>query len=87
MPHDELWDTIQKLMNYDNGVVDAGIRDDELKSRVKTMLYKTMSRDERRRFLAEQARDWLGDDAITEGYGIEDVAALHKWIEDLEYWR
>lgn len=82
MTREELFEAIDGLMAYDTGATDSGIHDESLRQKVVKTL-EEMTKDERRRCLAEFARNYLSDEAIDEGYGIEDVRELCDWVDDL----
>jgi len=81
MTEEELFDAFDGLMAYDTGCVSSGIHDEELRARVKTHL-ETL--DEKAlqltlsRFILQE---YLTDDAIRQGYGIEAVAEFIKWLD------
>jgi hypothetical protein len=74
-----LFEAIDALMAYDVGARDAGV-DDEGMRRVLDVYLKRLAPDEFRRICALFARAYLTDEAIAEGYGIEDVVQIAEWI-------
>jgi hypothetical protein len=78
----ELWDAMDGMHAYDTGCVDSGIRDEVLRHRVKVQM-RGMPDDERRMMLARLFRDnYLTDEAISQGYGLEDAADFWRWLDE-----
>jgi hypothetical protein len=84
MTKDFLSEKLIGMFAYDSGSVDSGIHDPEAK-RLCIEYLDSLGGKEYRAVLARIAREaFLSEDAIGEGYGIEDVAKFNEW---LEYWR
>jgi len=84
---EELHNALHRLHAYDLGCVDSGICDPILKERAKKRL-EDMDTDERRLFLSHSIREeYLTDEALEEGYGLEDVEAFMKWMDDEGFYK
>ena len=75
MTDKELTDAINGLIAYDMGCTDSGIHDERLKQRVIKELH---SRGNSIAFLTQHVIDMLTCD---QGYTIEDVNELIKWLK------
>jgi hypothetical protein len=82
MDYDELKDALDGLHAYDSGSVDSGIHDERLRSRVKEDV-RSRSMEGRRVLVARIARDlYLTDEAISQGYGLEDAREFANWLDE-----
>lgn len=82
MTNEELMDALDGLHAYDGGATDSGIHDERLRQRCRHMI-DSMDPDESRIVLSRGVRDlYLSDEAISEGYGWEDVLDFLKWIDN-----
>lgn len=83
MTRDELIDALDGLHAYDMGCVDSGIRDEVLRARCIADLKQRAAAPDAREFFARLIRDmWLADEAIGQGYGVEDAVEFVKWLEE-----
>lgn len=74
----ELKAALDGLFAYDTGCVGSGIKDESLRAHATQALNK-LNRQE----LAVMVREmWLSDEAISAGYGAEDVAEFFRWLTD-----
>jgi hypothetical protein len=93
MTDDELWDALEGIYAYDMGCVDSGIHDEALKRRCREELDRRKQellherevpgpkRTADRRFWAERLGDmYLSDEAIDQGYGVDDVVEFVNWL-------
>ena len=86
MNEEELRDTLDGLYAYDGGATDSGIHDEALRQKCIAAI-KAIPRGPHeivpRIWLSRLIRDmWLSEDALAEGYGIEDVVKFIFWLED-----
>jgi hypothetical protein len=80
--HEELSDALDGLHAYDSGCTDSGIHDEALRARVKAHL-ATLDDDKWRWTMSRIVRDlYLSEEALEQGYGLEDVAGCIKWLAD-----
>lgn len=78
----ELFDALGGLFAYDMGCVDSGIKDELLRKQVIAHL-KAMDEQAFRVTTSRYVRDeMLGEAALEQGYGIEDVARFIDWLSD-----
>jgi hypothetical protein len=85
MTEQELRDALDGLFAYDTGAVDSGIHDEALRERCITELKSQIGAHEvaPRLFLSRMIRDmWLSEEALAQGYGIEDVMSFVVWLGD-----
>lgn len=76
----ELAKAISGLVAYDRGHQDSGVRDPQLKTRVRETL-RAMPDAERRKAIAQIAIElYLSDEALKTTCGLEDAAALWEWL-------
>jgi hypothetical protein len=75
----DLFDAIDALKAFDDGVADSGVGDEDMRTAIVDHLH-SLNPAERRKVCAEFARQLLTDEAIAEGYGLEDVLAFANWI-------
>lgn len=84
MTDEELSRAIDGLFAYDNGAIDSGVHDPELKARVRSEL--AVGRGEYQLISPRVSRIvrelYLSDEAIAQGYGLEDAARCFQWIDD-----
>ena len=77
----ELFDALDGLYAYDSGATDSGIRDEGLKEKVKTHL-EDMEDEAFRITMSMHIREcFVSEEAIKQGYGIEDVKAFIDWLD------
>ncbi len=78
MTDEELSDALDGLKAYDSGCIDSGIHDEVLRERVKAELAaSSMTRISR---IVREMR--LSDEALAQGYTLEDVASILRWLDD-----
>lgn len=85
MTDQELQDTLDGLYAYDTGSVDSGIHDEELRQRCIAELRSRLGPGEMapRLFLSRMIRDmWLSEEALAQGYGIEDAVGFIVWLDE-----
>lgn len=76
---EELAAALDGLHAHDIGCSDSGIHDEALRERVKAELARPHSKAR----LAYVTRDlFLTDDAIGEGYGLEDLVEFIEWLKE-----
>jgi hypothetical protein len=82
----ELRDALEGLYAYDTGSHDSGIHDEALRQRcIAAIKAMPIGRSELvpRLWLSRLIRDmWLSEDALNQGYGIEDAISFLKWLEE-----
>ena len=75
------WDLLFGLHAYDDGAVDSGIRDEAGRARLIDGIRD--ADDAWQEELTRRARNqFMSDEAISEGYGIADLANFIEWIGD-----
>lgn len=80
MTDEELRRALDGLFAYDGGCVDSGIHDNALKEQCKSVL---RSKNGSREFFTRLIRDmWMSEEALNDGYGIEDALEFVEWLED-----
>lgn len=80
---EELRDALDGLHAYDDGATDSGIRDERLRGRCVAALraHRDQGDDHWREWLARLVRDmWLSDEAISQGYGLQDAIEFTQWL-------
>jgi hypothetical protein len=79
---ERLYENIDGLFAYDTGCTDSGIKDEELRERVKYNL-NVMEDTEFRLFISRYIREYyLSESSLENGYGIEDVSTFIKWLRE-----
>lgn len=78
---DNVKDAVDGLFAWDMGCKSSGIHDPLMKEALKKHFLK-MSPDEQSLVAAKLASVYLSESGIEQGYRIEDVVALAKWLED-----
>ena len=82
MTTEELASALSGLFAFDSGATDSGIHDEVLRSQVKDILHG-MAEEECRLTMSRILRDlFLSEEALAEGYGIEDAAEFIRWLSD-----
>jgi len=82
MNKDRLFNSLDGLYAYDTGCTDSGINDELLREKVKTYL-DSLSEEEFRVIMSTYIFEYfVGEEAIKNGYGIEDVASFIRWLND-----
>ena len=77
-----LWDALDGLLAYDLGATDSGIHDEALRARVRAQL-EALPDDAFRLLISRYVRErMLSEEALTAGYGIEDVREFFTWMRD-----
>jgi hypothetical protein len=82
MEKEKLFDALDGLYAHDTGCTDSGIKDELLKEQVKDYLNDLDDNDFRlimSEFIREQ---FVSEEAISKGYGIEDVGSFLRWLDD-----
>jgi hypothetical protein len=85
MTDEELRAALVGLHAYDEGARDSGIHDEDLRERCKAELKARTASGEpgARLFLSRLVRDmWLSEEALAQGYGIEDAEGFIRWLSD-----
>lgn len=83
MTDDELRDALDGLFAYDTGCVDSGIHDEALRARCVAELAARAARPDHRLWEARLVRDmWVSEEALTNGYGLEDLVGFVQWLAD-----
>lgn len=86
MTDEDLADSLAGLYAYDTGCVDSGIHDERLRQRcIEELGARPVGAAEvgPRLFLSRMIRDhWLSEEALEQGYGIEDVLSFAEWLGD-----
>ena len=86
MTESELSDSLMGLFAYDIGCRDSGIHDERLRERVRVELFTDPGRNKSQivsNRISRIVRDaFLSDEAIADGYGLEDVAEFIKWLDE-----
>ncbi len=77
-----LFDAIDAIMAFDEGAIDSGIADEEMRQAIVEYL-KSLDRAERRKVCSEFARGLLTDESLSQGYSLEDVLTFANWISSL----
>lgn len=77
----DLLDAIDALLAFDGGALDSGTSDPDLRAAVLSHL-RQMDVAPRQKLLAQYARRFLTDEAIREGYGLNDVAKFIEWLSE-----
>lgn len=76
-----MYDAMSGICAYDGGETDSGIHDEMLRAKVKEWL-DAMSEDQFRLTISHYVRTrYLDEDALSKGYGIEDVVAFLRWLD------
>jgi hypothetical protein len=78
-----VFDAIDALMAHDHGATDSGVADDGLRAAVFEYI-ASLDGPGKRRLLATYARRFLTDEAIAQGYGLDDVAGFIEWVSEVE---
>lgn len=74
--------TLGKIFAYDLGCTDSGVNCDLLRNQLKGTL-ENMDENTLRITLSKYIRDsFLTDEAISQGYGIEDVKKFIEWLDE-----
>jgi hypothetical protein len=86
MTEQELRDALEGLYAYDSGARGSGIHDEALRQRciaaIKAIPYGPHELAPRL-WLSRLIRDmWLSENALSQGYGIEDAISFLKWLEE-----
>lgn len=87
MTEKELSDSLLGLFAYDIGCVDSGIKDEGLRNKVRLELFTDPTRNKSQivsNRISRIVRDaFLSDEAIADGYGLEDVAEFIVWLDEM----
>lgn len=90
MTDEELRDALDGLYAYDQGSRDSGIHDEALRERcIKELRDRPRGEFELlpRLLVSRMVRDmWLSEEALQQGYGIEDAARFIAWLDDQMMW-
>jgi hypothetical protein len=82
MDKEVLFDTLDGFFAYDTGCVDSGIHDTRLKTKIKLYLHELPSNDFRL-LMTEFIREYfVSEEAVSKGYGIEDVKSFINWLDE-----
>lgn len=74
-------EAIMGLAAYEDGATDSGIRDEVLRAKVEAYI-NGLSREQYRKLRAMVAREFLDDEAVEQGYGMESAREVDDWIEE-----
>jgi hypothetical protein len=77
----DIMDLLDGFYAYDHGATDSGIKDDSLKKALFDHL-KGLDDKEQDSILSHFCQRYLTDEAISAGYGIEDVLRICEWWND-----
>ncbi|MEK5115407.1 hypothetical protein [Bacillus sp. FSL R5-0677] len=81
MEQKQLFEALDGLFAFDNGCIDSGIRDEQLRFQVCNHL-EALDENEFRVTLSTFVRQYfVSEERIEKGYGIEDVAKFIRWID------
>lgn len=84
MTDDELRDALEGLFAYDEGATDSGIHDEGLRKRCMQEVEERKALGETlpRLLVSRMVRDmWLSEEALAQGYGIEDAIGFTEWLD------
>lgn len=82
MNTEQCYKTMDKLFAFDMGCTDSGSADELAREEIKTEL-KNMPEDKIRVLLSVYIRErFLVEEALKNGYGIEDVNCFIKWLDE-----
>lgn len=82
MDYNDVFKSIDKLFAYDTGASDSGVKDENLRTKIIKYINK-LSDDEFRIFMSTYIRErFVSEDAIKNGYGIEDVKSFIEWLDE-----
>jgi hypothetical protein len=86
MDKEKLFESLEGLFAYDTGCVDSGIHDERLRREVINYLH-SLSSDDFRLIMTEFIREYfVCEEAVNQGYGIEDVSSFIEWLSEyMEY--
>lgn len=80
MDKQTFFESLSGLFAYDTGCVDSGIKNESLKTQVFGEIER-MNEDEFRLTFSEYIRSYyISEEAVSQGYGIEDVAEFLRWL-------
>ena len=87
MDEEELRDALSGLYAYDTGATDSGIHDEVLRQKciavINAMLKTPSELLFPRLWLSRLVRDkYLSEEALAQGYGIEDAILFVQWLEE-----
>lgn len=82
----ELSDALDGLYAYDTGCRDSGIKDERLRSKVQVEFFTDPERTGSQLISVRMSRIvremFLSEEALSQGYGLEDVAHFLRWLDD-----
>lgn len=79
-----LFEAIDALIAYDQGAVDSGVADEDMRKAVRDHL-ESMDEGEFRTTCAEFVRSYYLDaQAVSRGYGLKDVKTFIEWLGSLD---
>lgn len=79
---ESVWDALDALFAYDQGAIDSGVSDPNLRQRCIKQL-DTMSEEEILKQVSVYCRTYLTDNALAQGYGIEDAIEFYERLTRL----
>lgn len=84
MTEEQLRNALDGLHAYDDGAVDSGIHDEDLRQRcINALKAQTGPHEIAPEVLSRIVRDlYLTDEAIAQGYGLEDAVGFIRWLDD-----
>lgn len=90
MTGEELRDALDGLYAYDQGAVDSGIHDEGLRERcIRELSDSPLGPGEilPRLLVSRLVRDmWLSEEALAQGYGLEDAVRFISWLDNQMMW-
>jgi hypothetical protein len=79
---EKLFKSLDGLFAYDTGAKDSGIKDEPLRENVKEYL-DSLSENDFRLIMTEFIRIYfVSEEAVLNGYGIEDVSSFIGWLSE-----
>lgn len=86
MDEKALCEALEGLYAYDGGSLDSGIKDEALRQKCKEYIKSLPLKSSElvpRLWLSRLVRDmWLSEEALEQGYGIEDALKFLQWLQD-----
>lgn len=81
MERSVLYDALIGIFSYDMGCVDSGIKNESLREQT-IMHLQSLENNDFRVIMSTFIREYfVSDEAIKNGYGIEDVSSFIHWLD------